>query len=141
DIRAWIDTQSDERYKVPTEFCASDTQTVIGFDKPGNNSKIDTNDVEVRIKVISSKEIEWVKLYLDGTEVESFVDRNITTTLTINTGVHELSAKVKTKDGEEKQTAVKIGVKTDPNATPSPSPTPTLSPSLTPTPSPSSLPL
>src|SRR3989339_770414 len=141
DIRAWIDTQSDERYKVPTEFCASDTQTVIGFDKPGNNSKIDTNDVEVRIKVISSKEIEWVKLYLDGTEVESFVDRNITTTLTINTGVHELSAKVKTKDGEEKQTVVKIGVKTDPNATPSPSPTPTLSPSPTPTPSPSSLPL
>jgi len=142
DIAGWISTQTDERYKVPTEYCSSDTQTVIGFEKPHNNDRINSSNVDVRLKIVSSKEIEWVKVYHDGVEwPESYTTKIVDMTITgLDDGVHQLVGKVRTKDGNETQTEVKVGVNVDPTVSPSPSPnlspSPSPSPPLSPSPSP-----
>ena len=130
DIAGWIETQSDEKYKVPSEYCSADTEVVIGFEKPGNNSKVETSsgDVEIRLRATTGNEIEWLKLYVNGNEEESVNSSVMSTTIVLTDGVYELKGKVRTKGGKESETYLKIGVNTDPNATPSPSPSPSASP-------------
>jgi len=141
DIRAWIDGQGNDKFKVPTEYCSSNTDTVIGFEKPGNHEKLTNNTFEVRLRTTTSKEIEWVKLYVDGNQRESFNgDKLVSTTITVdNNKTHELKGVVRTKDGQEKDTIVKIGVNVEwdyvaptPTPTANPSPTPSISPSPSP---------
>lgn len=130
DIWAWIDGQGDPKYKVPRETCSTNTDTVIGFEKPGNRSTV-SNTFEVRLRVTTSKEIEWVKLYKNGSEIESFGgEKEVTTTITLPDGTYTLSGKVKTKDGNETNTDLLIGVDmawdlpAQAGASPSPSPSP-----------------
>lgn len=130
DIRSWIDGQGDDKYKIPTEYCQSNTDTVIGFEKPGNMEKLTNNTLEVRLKITTSKDIDWTKLYYDG-KTETFnSDKVLSTTITLGSGdkVYELRGVVHLKDGSEKDTTVKVGLNVDPNASPSPTPTPTATP-------------
>jgi membrane carboxypeptidase/penicillin-binding protein PbpC len=55
DIRAWIDGQGEAKYKVPTEYCSTDTDTVIGFEKPGNHERINNRTFDVRIRITTGK--------------------------------------------------------------------------------------
>ncbi len=129
DIWAWIDGQGDPKYKVPRETCSSNTETVIGFEKPGNRSTVG-NTFEVRLRVTTSKDIEWVKLYKNGSEIETFGgSKEVTTTITLPDGTYTLSGKVRTKDGVETNTDLQIGVNVAWDASPSPTPSPTPSPS------------
>lgn len=141
DIWAWIDSQGDPKYKVPRETCSANTDTIIGFDKPGNESRIDSNTFEVRLRVTTGKEIEWVKLYKNGSEIESFgSDKIVTTNITLPDGTYELTGKVRTKDGTETDNRIRIGVNMDWNSAPSPTPSPSPSPSpVVPIPSPSGI--
>ena len=130
DIRSWIDGQGDDKYKIPTEYCQSNTDTVIGFEKPGNMEKLTNNTLEVRLKITTSKDIDWTKLYYDG-KTETFnSDKVLSTTITLGSGdkVYELRGVVHLKDGSEKDTTVKVGLNVDPNASPSPTPTPKATP-------------
>lgn len=133
DIGAWVDSQGEAKYKVPREYCSADTDMVIGFEKPNNENRMENNTFEVRVRVTTNKELEWIKLYSNNTEIESFGgEKVIATNITLPDGTYELMAKVRAKDGSEKDTRVKIGVKMDWNASPSPSPSPSISPSPTP---------
>jgi penicillin-binding protein 1C len=131
DIAAWINSQGDEKYKVPTEYCNSNTDTVIGFEKPGNHEKLTSNTFEVRLRTTTSKEIEWVKLYVNGQQRETFAgEKLVSTTITVDDNkTYELKGVVRTKDGQEKDTIVKIGVNVEWDSAPSPTPSPTPSPS------------
>lgn len=122
DVRAWIDGQSNEKFKVPTEYCASNTDTVIGFEKPGNHERINSRTFEIRLRTTTTKEIEWVKLYIDGSQRESFNgDKLVSTTITVDQDKsYELKGVVRTKDGQEKDTTVRIGVNVDWDFSPSP---------------------
>ncbi|KKU46604.1 MAG: Penicillin-binding protein, 1A family [Microgenomates group bacterium GW2011_GWA2_46_7] len=121
DIWAWIDSQGEAKYKVPREYCNANTETVIGFEKPSGNSRVETNTFEVRLGITTSREIEWIKLYKNGTEIESFgASKQVTTNITLPDGTYELMGKVKTKDGAETSTTIKIGVRMDYDFVPSP---------------------
>lgn len=126
DIQAWIDGQGNDMFKVPTEYCQSNTDTVIGFEKPGNHEKLSSNTFEVRLRTTTAKEIEWVKLYVDNNLRESFEgNKLVSSTITVDDNkTHELKGVVRTKDGEEKDTVLKIGVNVEwdfaaPSASPS----------------------
>lgn len=128
DILSWINGQSDPKYKVPTEYCATNTDTVIGFEKPGNQSRVNGNDIQIRLRVTTSQEIEWVKLYVNDSLRETFTDKEINTTISLPDGTYELLGKVRTQDGHETDTRVKIGVNTDWDWVPSPTASPSASP-------------
>lgn len=133
DIQAWINEQSEPKYKVPTEYCTSDTDTVIGFERPNNHEKLTNNKVDVRIRITTSKEIDFTKLYYDG-KVETFnSDKLLSTTISLDSGdkPYDLRAVVRLKDGTEKDTTVTIGLNVEWNYSPSPSPMPTPAPSST----------
>jgi penicillin-binding protein 1C len=131
DIQSWIDSQGDDKYRAPSEYCDANTDTVIGFDSPGHKSRIngpkDDVDVKVKLVVVTSLEIEWVRLYLNNKEVESFTGKVSNTTLEgLKDGTHRLKGIVKLKNGDQKENELIIGINQDWDYV---APAPVLSPS------------
>jgi len=122
DVRAWIDGQGNDKFKVPTEYCSSNTDTVIGFEKPGNHVTLNDKNFEVRIKITTSKDIDYTKLYYDGKEETFNSDKLLSTNISLNSGdkPYELRAVVRLKDGSEKDTRLNIGLNVPWDMAPSP---------------------
>lgn len=139
DIAGWIAGQEDPRYRVPTEYCGSDSSAAVVFEKPGNNQQTESNDVQVRVKAITDEQIDYFKLFIDGDEYESVADSVINKTVVLSKGIHELRGLVRLKNGQEMNKAIIIGVQVDPTVSPSPSPSPSPTLSGSPLPSPSTL--
>lgn len=137
-IDGWLVTQPDERYKAPTEYCDSANDVIVSFEQPRDKERIDSQDVKVRIRVTTEGDLEFVKLYVDGKEVESFGSRTVETTLKLSDGTHVLKSVARNKSGKEGASEVKIGVNKPWDYVPaSPTPSPTPTPTPTPSPSPS----
>ncbi|MEI6690634.1 MAG: transglycosylase domain-containing protein [bacterium] len=115
DIAGWIDGQSNDKYKIPTEYCSSDTDTVIGFDSPHNHDKIGSGsepvDVNVKLTVVSSKDTEWIKIWLDDKLISDGNNKYVNvTSAAVATGTHKLKGVVRLKNGDQKETEITIGV-------------------------------
>lgn len=132
-IDKWIAEQADSRYHPPTEKCEQNEDLVVTITDPGDKSRIDNNDVEVKVKVAANELVEWVKVYVDGVEKERLTLSPYKTTLTLTTGSHTLKARARIRNGQERDSSeVRIGVKVEWNVAPSPSPSVSPSPSASP---------
>jgi len=68
-IDEWARAQSDEKYHYPTETSDANTENVVvAIKSPGNESTVDTNDVEIKISVTSMHPIKEVKIWINGEE-------------------------------------------------------------------------
>ncbi|MBI2611347.1 penicillin-binding protein [Candidatus Gottesmanbacteria bacterium] len=130
-IMAWANGQSDERYKIPGETVQADENTVvISIKKPGNEEKLDNNDVEVRAEASAVKPIKKMEIFIDGALKKSQENTNsLNETFTLEVGVHTIKVRAEAENGKSGESEIRIGVKTDPKSV-----TPTVSPSPTPTP-------
>jgi hypothetical protein len=117
---------------------------VIGFDSPHNHDKIgdsgDYADVTIKLTVVSSQEIEFVKAYIDDKMVAETSSKYLSTTVaSVAKGTHKLKGIVRLKNGDQKETEITIGVNQawdlPAQAGSAPSPTPSASPTLSPSPS------
>jgi penicillin-binding protein 1C len=130
DIQSWIDSQPNPKYKVPTQYCATNTDVVIGFNAPNDHQEFDSSDkvqpanVSIKLTVTTSKNIDSIKLYDNGSQIESYTGGYVDSTVTLSTGAHELRAHVQTTDGAGNDTTIHIGVNHAWNYAPSPTPTP-----------------
>lgn len=134
-INAWIGKQSDERYKVPGEYCGESDEVIVNFKKPQEHEQINSSEVEVEIEAVANYKIEKVEIYLDGDKKESFGSKPYTTKFSLTDGPHTLKAKAYNEKGNSGEREIKIGINKpwDWSASPSPSPTPL--PSISPSPS------
>jgi penicillin-binding protein 1C len=142
-INAWVNGQTDGKFKPPTEFCGEQNEVYVDIKKPENEKKYDSEDIEIEIKADSGDGIEKIELWIDGNLRETINGHEYKGKVHLSGGQHELFAKVRSKSGKEKQSnTVRIGTggqdwkKPDPTPTPAPTPSPT----PTPTPTPSSTP-
>ena len=69
-IDEWVAAQEDPRYHPPKEYCQGG-ELAIRFKKPKNEKKVE-NKFEVEVEVNSLEKIEWVKIWADGQEKETF---------------------------------------------------------------------
>lgn len=143
-INAWISSQTDERYKVPTEYCGEQSEVFVRLKQPENEKKYDGEEIEVQIESDSGDGIAKVELWVNGSLRETINNHGYTGKIKLPAGQHELYAKAYTKGGKEKESdRVRIGTggqdwkKPEPTSPPTPAPTPTATPLLVvPTPSP-----
>lgn len=141
-IDAWVGGQSDPRFKYPKDYCSTSDEVIVNIKKPGNNQKIDSNEIEIEAEVVSNNSIEKVEFYIDNSLKETLTKKPFKIKVVLGDGIYKI--KVKAKDNKDKwgEREIKIGIKEDPKATPtpSPSPSPQTSPSPSPVPSPSASP-
>ncbi|MBP9817951.1 transglycosylase domain-containing protein [Candidatus Shapirobacteria bacterium] len=133
-IDSWINTQADkDKYNVPSIFCRSGGLLDIGIDSPAHQSTVG-NSVEVRLKTTSLKKVAEVKLWVDGVENKTWLDKPYETTLSLTDGKHILKAQATDKDGNKASRESYIGVNVPWDYTPSPTGLPTTIPTNTPVP-------
>jgi len=113
-IDSWLGTVDDDKYHPPSEFCDVNQDLVVSITSPGDKSKVDNNDVEIKITAVAADEIEWVKIYVNGEERETLTEAEYKSTLTLEKGQYTLKARARAKNGEERDSdQVQIGVKED----------------------------
>jgi len=138
-IDAWSREQSDSKYHYPTETSdASADSVIVSIKSPGNQSKVDSNNVEIKAKIASLGSIKNVKIYLNGNEVKNLDgdNKDINEAMSLNDGVYELKITAKNDKDKNGESTIKFGVnKAWDYVSPTNVPTPTLilSPSPTPT--------
>lgn len=117
-IDAWAKEQGDSKFHYPTETSDSSSEDVIvSIKSPGNNQKVDSNDIEVKVKITSIAAIKESKIWINGEEkkVISGDTKDITEKFTLNEGVYEIKVQSWNEKGKSGDSSIKVGVKKDVN--------------------------
>jgi len=136
-ILNWIGTQTDDRYRPPTDYCGSSNPLSINFVNPGDHSSNLDNKFTIEFRVESTSGINEAELFIDGSRIRGFTSAPFRYEITnpLSDGVHEIKVTAKDANGNSADKTIKVGVKVNwdyvpatptPISTPSPSPTPTL---------------
>lgn len=130
-IDGWIAQQSNKDiYNPPSDFCRGGGLLAVNFDSPNDQSTVG-NDVSIKIKTDGLKKVTEVKLWIDGTDKQTWNDKPFETTQNLPNGPHTLKIKATDKDGNTSEKEIKIGVNVPWDW--SPSPVSTATPIVTPT--------
>lgn len=115
-IDAWAREQSDPKWQYPTETSdASSEEVVVQIRKPGNESRIDTNDVEIEIRITSLSPIKEIKIKANDGEKKLITEdkKEFTEKITLENGKYELKVEAKNEKNKSGSATVKIGVNED----------------------------
>jgi 1A family penicillin-binding protein len=131
-ILNWLNEQDDQRYHPPAEFCSTQEDIEVEIQEPGNESRVNSNQVKVKIIPKSASGIEWVEIFIDGELMARFSSPPYEGTYNLEDGTHTVRAKARNQAGKEGQRESKFGVNVpwDWQPTPPSSPTPKLSPTI-----------
>lgn len=132
-INAWLKDQGDPKFHPPTETSDSSSEDVIvSIKNPMGQTTVDSNNVEVKAKIISIAKIKNVKIKINGSEVKSLDgDRDeINETINLSDGAYELQVVATNEKDKQGESTIKFGVNkpwdySSPTITLTPSPTPT----------------
>lgn len=124
-IGAWIEAQSDSRYKPPTEYCGEESEIFVELKRPEHEKKYDSEEIEVEIVSSSGDGIEKLELIVDGEVRETIKDREHKGKIKLEAGRYEVWAKAYSREGQTKETGkAKIGTGGQDWKEPEPSPSP-----------------
>jgi hypothetical protein len=113
-IDEWAKAQSDDKYHYPTDTSdANSDDVVVSIKSPGNESTVDTNDVEIKIKVTSMSPLKEVKLTINGEEKKKWQGNNpeITEKFNLADGKYEIKVSAVNEKDKSSDSTIKIGVK------------------------------
>jgi hypothetical protein len=139
-IDAWLQTQGDEKYRPPTDYCGSVDEVSVSLESPAHEQNISGSEVAVRVKVATHSEVDRVEIFVNGTKRETLADRPYEVILPLSPGKYTIRAKAYREDGKSGESnEVKIGMggvlwnegEVTPTMAPTPTPTTALSPSPT----------
>lgn len=124
-IDAWLANQTEEKYKVPTQYCDQLKGVHVEILNPRDRTRLEDNNVTIEATVVSDKKIEWADLYIDGNKELRFTERPYKKEFFLDNGVHKIRIVARNEDGVESDRIHTFGVKTEWNAdqaTPTPTP-------------------
>ena len=125
-ILDWISTQSDGRYKPPTEYCGSVNPINVEFEYPTDRTSNLSKDFTIKVRADSTSKIVQIELEIDGVKKRTFDGPPFTYDVSgLSDGVHEIRAKAKDEKGNESDRRITIGVNTTWDFSPSPTSSPT----------------
>ena len=75
-IDAWIASQDDSRYRVPTEYCGDLGDVSVRLKKPNDQQNFKDQEVEVEIRAGSYDGIEKLELYVNDKLLETIVGKS-----------------------------------------------------------------
>ncbi len=137
-IDEWRKSQTDEKFKFPTEISDIKKEDVIvQIKEPSDKLKIDSNSFTLKAKIISLDEIKKVDVYVNSDIISTYNEdkKSIEEPLQLSDGVYEIKVRAENNKGKAGESSIKIGIN-KPWDYLSPTPILTPTPELTITPSP-----
>ncbi len=150
-ITNWINGSTDSRFKPPTEYCGEQTDVFVRLKQPQNETKYDSEQINVEADADAGDGIEKLEIIVDGSVRETANSRSYSGNIKMNAGRHEVWVKAYSRAGKTAESSrAHIGsggvdwkeptptpTSAPPTATPVPA-TPTTATTTTPTPVPAS---
>lgn len=135
-IDAWLSLQSDPKYRPPTEYCGDQEEMEVTIDSPGNESRIDGNEVRVEGRILAVNSIRTIKIFINGQEKEKIENTTkFDKIFTLDKGSYIVKVEAEDEKGKKASREAKFGIKQDWDyIEPTPTPTPTKTPTPTPIP-------
>lgn len=129
-IDSWQREQGDPKFKPPTEISdASSEDVVVSIKNPPGQQTVDSNNVEIKAKIISIAKIKNIKIKINGSEVKSIDGDHdeISETINLIDGAYELQVIATNEKDKSGESTLKFGVNkpwdyTTPTLTPTPTP-------------------
>jgi len=131
-INAWANSQSDNKFKPPTEVSdASSDSVIVSIKSPSGQSTVSSGNLNIKAKIISLDKLKNVKIKLNGVEIKNWNEdkKEIDETVSVTDGVYELQIIATNEKDKQGESTIKFGVNKPWDYT---TPTPTLSPTPTP---------
>lgn len=136
-INAWLSSQSDSRYRPPTEYCDGE-EGIVRITYPEHQRNYDGNEIDVDMSVFSTKRVEELEILINGDRKETLTSQPFKTKLTLPPGAYELKGKAKLDGGQTIESGTLRfglgGVYWDGSNQANPTPSPQVSPAPSPTP-------
>lgn len=142
-IDAWVAPQTTNFYKPPTEYCGDRSDLSVIMERPENEKKYDTENIEFVVKADSGAGIEKMEIIADDKVIETVENREYRGTINLKKGRYTVWVKAYARDGKTKESEKKkIGTGGEDWQIPSPTPLPTavVVPTAVPSPTPIVLP-
>lgn len=113
-IDAWLKDQADPKYHPPTDYCGSTNPVWITIQEPKDKSRVDTDDVFVKVTVDDINPITKVEFSLDG-NLKYVLDAAPweITLPNVSKGKHKLDVKARNDKGQEGTRYVEFSVNED----------------------------
>lgn len=113
-ILNWLKDQADPKYHPPTEYCGSTNPVWITIQAPGDKSRVDSNDVKVKIDVASTNVVKRVEVSLDGQVRYILTDPPFEVTIpNVENGNHKIDIKATDDKGFDGTRYTQFGVNQD----------------------------
>jgi len=126
----WINSQTDNRYKYPTEYCEGGGNLIpinVEFESPRDRDSNLDNNFTIKFKIDSTHSIKLAELEIDGNKIRSFTGKPYEHSVNLSDGVHILRVVAYDDNNNQSDRVITIGVNTQWDAA-SPSPSPTATP-------------
>jgi 1A family penicillin-binding protein len=135
-ILNWMYQQDDPRYHPPTEYCDDQGRKVeVDIRSPSDKTTVG-NNFTVEFDAVAINDIEEVKVYLDGEEVETFSSKPYELDMTLEDGAYTLRVEAEDSEGNTDDEEFEFGVNKPWDWSPSPTAKPTKETEPTNTPKP-----
>ncbi len=127
-IEAWMYSQGDDKFKPPRDV--SDTNQddlVVSIREPGNESRINSNDIKIEARITSIQEIRKIEIQVNGNTIKTYNEnkKEIEETINLSDGTYEIKIIAENTKGARKDTAVRIGINKEWNESAAPTSAPT----------------
>jgi 1A family penicillin-binding protein len=124
----WLNTQGDERYKPPTNYCGTTNPLDVQFNSPTDQTSNLGTSIDAKFYVNSSSAITQASLKVNGSTICSYSSGQNNYTCHVDfpsNGVYTLQADASDSSNHSSNRIITVGVGTNWNSpTPTPSPSP-----------------
>lgn len=131
-ILDWLNTQTDNKYHPPTDYCGSGNPVNVDFSSPHDQDGNLSPNFTINVNAESSSSITEVDILIDGNQVAKINNLPYQYSASgLSNGIHTIRAIAQDSKSNRSDRVISVGVGgpwTSPTPAPTPSPSPTPSP-------------
>ena len=110
-INAWIATQTDSKFKFPTETYQGSDKIALTIKEPSNESQVNNNSVTISGEVVSLNDVSKIEIYIDGDKKRDWSNtKTFSDNFSLGNGSHQVQVKAWDKDNNFADKTIGFGV-------------------------------
>ncbi|MFA9288598.1 MAG: penicillin-binding protein [Weeksellaceae bacterium] len=112
-IDAWAASQSDERFKNAGDKVKAESENIsLSIKSPGNETTVNTNDVEVKVKISTDSTVKRVRFWINDEEKKTLEtdSKDITEKFNLPDGKYTIKIQAWNDKDKSSDSSIKIGV-------------------------------
>ena len=109
-ILNWLNTQADSKYHPPTDYCGGSNPLWININEPADKSRVDGNDVKIRVTVDDTYRVTKTEFWVDGNLKQTIDSGSGELTVNLTNGKHRVEIKSRDEKNNEGNRSIDFAV-------------------------------